>query len=143
MFNPELDGLGSVLSAEDCSQIVWSLPKNNSMITPDTSVINVTEDDNYYYYSSENNDKKLLITIPYFIKNVLNNTANNNTISLNIIKDGLEYFAAFNFIFGIAGTNGSDYTIKVIWNKNAIDVNPTEGKPDVLTGEMILVDKDG
>lgn len=98
------------LAVEDCSLIEWTIPTENTMIK---SYKQIGEKDS---------------TIYYYIKNYLDNNATNNTISLKIIKDGLEYAAAATLRFGTAGTNGSNYTMALIWddNKKAIDVQPDE-----------------
>lgn len=98
------------LAVEDCSLIEWTIPTENTMIK---SYKPIGEKDS---------------TIYYYIKNYLDNKAINNTISLKIIKDGLEYAAAATLRFGTAGTNGSNYTMALIWddNKKAINVQPDE-----------------
>ena len=161
MFNPELEGNGNLLSAEDCDEIIWYLPKNNTMIKPKTDAIGYIEEENYYLYSSNKTitiineqgqeqeipvDKNGLITVSYYIKEKLNYNDTNNTIRLDIIKDGLQYSAATKLLFGTSGNNGSDYTIQVEWNKNAIDVDPSpdiygEQYKDTLIGELTLLDK--
>lgn len=103
---------GQPLAVEDCSLIEWTIPTENTMIK---SYKPIGEKDNIIYY---------------YIKNYLDNNAINNTISLKIIKDGLEYAAAAALRFGTAGTNGSNYTMALIWDddKKAIDVQPDEFK---------------
>lgn len=101
---------GQPLAIEDCSLVEWAIPTENTMI--------------HGYKSIEGKVNKIF----YYINDILNNNATNNTISLKIIKDGLEYAAVTTLRFGTAGTNGSNYTMALIWddNKKAINVQPKD-----------------
>lgn len=54
-----------------------------------------------------------------------------NTIYCEINKGGYIYVAEITLIFGVAGTNGTDYTLRVVPSKNAISNNSTEGTTEI------------
>ena len=130
------------LNVAECFSVIWTFPdaNANTMIVPMTSTavdaVPQTPDANgQFIYTGVNK-------VGFTIKKHLNNTATQNTIRLDIVKDGLNYSAFVQPIFGTAGTNGSDYTLVLTWlnDKNAIDIaedNPT------LKGELALFDQAG
>lgn len=115
------------LSTEDCSLVHWDIPTQNTMIK--SAEPRGAKDSQIFYY----------------IKDTLNNTATNNTISLRINKDGLEYIASIALRFGTAGTNGSNYTMSLSWQKNkkAINVDPIGQEADELKGTLWVYDQNG
>ena len=80
------------------------------------------------------------VSVGFFIKKKLNRNATNNTIRLEVIKDGQEFTAQAQLLFGTAGTSGSDYTIVLTWDngENAFDTSKNS-----LTGHLILMDQTG
>lgn len=114
----------SALNVQDCSSIVWTFPTGNTMIVPMNNI------------SLEGVNQ-----VNFVIKSHLDNNATNNTIRLDIVKDGLNYSAQVQPIFGTAGTNGSDYTVVLTWldGKNAVDI----GGDKTLRGEIAIYDQAG
>lgn len=54
-----------------------------------------------------------------------------NTIYCEINKGGYIYVAEITLIFGVAGTSGTDYTLRIIPSKTAISNNKTEGTTEI------------
>lgn len=54
-----------------------------------------------------------------------------NTIYCEINKGGYIYVAEITLIFGVAGTSGTDYTLRVVPSKTAISNNSTEGTTEI------------
>lgn len=83
-------------------------------------------------------------TLDYCIKKNLSNKNNNNTITVEVFKDGQIYSASTQMRFGTAGTSGSDYTLILDWEtgKNAVNLSSdiNEGS---LTGTVLLMDSSG
>ena len=79
-------------------------------------------------------------SVGFFIKEKLNRNATNNTVRLEIIKDGQEFTAQAQMLFGTAGTSGSDYTVILDWDngQNAFDAGV-----GYLTGSLLLMDQSG
>lgn len=54
-----------------------------------------------------------------------------NTIYCEINKGGYIYVTEITLIFGVAGTSGTDYTLRVVPSKTAISNNSTEGTTEI------------
>lgn len=123
----------------DGDSIEWIFPSDSTMIIPGEQT------DNGPIHSSELTPEDVTI-VPYFIKDYLNRTATNNTVICKVLKDGLEYVAEVQMLFGTAGTSGSDYTLTLTWRdgKNALDVtNLNPDFVDSLVGQVELYDSAG
>ena len=83
-------------------------------------------------------------SVGFFIKKKLNRNATNNTIRLEVIKDGQEFTAQAQLLFGTAGSSGSDYTIVLTWDngQNAFTAGQNT-RDNPLTGQLILMDQSG
>ena len=79
-------------------------------------------------------------SVGFFIKEELNRNATNNTVQLEILKDGEVFFAQAQMRFGTAGTSGSDYTIILDWDNGQNAFNASE---DYLAGSLFLMDQSG
>ena len=144
VFDEETDNVyeKSELIKEECHSIIWTFPDVNA----NTMIIPMTGTGPDAIPATADKDGKFIFTntiqVGFTIKKHLNNTATQNTITLEIVKDGLRYFAQVQPVFGTAGTNGSDYTLILTWldGKNAIDIG--EDLPE-LNGELALYDQAG
>lgn len=121
------------LNVQDCSFIKWTFPTENTMIVPMDNGVPATAD-----FSPE-----MVNQVNFTIKSHLNNNATNNTIRLDIIKDGLNYSAQVQPIFGTAGDNGSDYKLILTWRDGKNALNLSQGFDDTLTGDVELFDQAG
>ena len=135
-----------VLNANDCSSIIWTFPDSNdgpTMIVPMTSPDPDGEPATPSYFNNYHQS-----SVGFTIKPHLNHTATNNTIKLDIIKDGVNYSAQVNPIFGTAGTNGSDYTVILNWRdgKNALNLSKKTNGTFIdgqLIGDVMIYDQAG
>ena len=114
--------------------IRWHFPESGTMITPATSSDLSAKPSSSYNFSNT-------VSVGYFIKKSLSRQDNNNTVTAEAIIDGITYSAAVQMAFGTAGTSGSDYTLDIVWNDNALDV--TKPKQGLLIGEVGLFDSAG
>lgn len=108
---------------EGNTQINWTFPTGSTMIIPMT---NATEN----AVPSNENTFKNVTEVGYTIKKHLDNGATNNTIKLDVIKDGISYHTSIQPVFGTAGDNGSDYKIILTWKngKNALNLSKDNGR---------------
>ena len=114
--------------------IVWHFPESMTMITPATTPGLDGKPTDVYTFTNT-------VSVGYFIKKSLSRQDNNNTVTAEAIIDGVTYSAAVQMAFGTAGTSGSDYTLDIVWNNNALDVtNPKQG---LLVGQIGLYDSAG
>ena len=138
------------LNVDDCSFIRWTFPSStdNTMIVP----MDGTEagskparwDSSQQCWVDSQNHRlgEMQTQVGYTIKKHLNNVATQNTIRLEVIRDGMSYTAQIQPIFGTAGTNGSDYTLVLTWHddNNAFDIGTQNFS---LVGELALYDQSG
>lgn len=126
------------LVIDDYTTVTWHFPESNTMIIP---VIN-----------SENYPDATVTTftqqekVAYRIKSHLDHNAINNTVRLDVVKDGVTYSASVQMLFNTAGTSGSDYTLVVTWDNNAkaLDLSiPTSSQDYALEGNVLLYDSAG
>lgn len=138
VFDEDIKNVEDKPDLNNYTSIKWIFPENNTMIIPmadeaTTASTNIFEN---------------TITAYYTINKNLNRNAINNTVRLEVIKDGLEYTAQVQMIFGTAGTSGSDYTIFIEWqnNQNAI-IKRQNGNNNItyvpLNGIIHLMDQSG
>ena len=138
VFDEDILNVNDKPDLNNYTSIKWIFPDNNTMIIPmqdEATTASTTIFEN-------------TITVYYTIKKTLNRNAINNTVRLEVIKDGLEYTAQVQMIFGTAGTSGSDYTIFIEWdnNQNAI-IKQNDGHNNItykpLIGTIHLMDQSG
>lgn len=138
------------LNIDDCASIKWYFPgpNQNTMIVPmisdEPGTHPVTIEGNWTVTDSgEYCLTEKTKTVYFTIKSHLNNNAVQNTIRIEIIKDGASFTAQVQPIFGTAGTNGSDYTMVLTWldGKNAL--NLSDGFNHTLSGEVAIYDQAG
>ena len=99
-------------------QVIWKIPKNNTLIIDKNTSENGTSSDEYIQY-------RRLRNIVYDIEKRYNVIKQNNTIKLTIIYNGSKLEAETNFLFvkeGDPGTNGTGMVCKIIAKKNNIRV---------------------
>lgn len=114
--------------------IVWHFPESMTMITPATTAGLDGKPTDVHTFTNT-------VSVGYFIKKSLSRQDNNNTVTAEAIIDGVTYSAAVQMSFGTAGTSGSDYTLDIVWNNNALDV--TNPKTGLLIGQVGLYDSAG
>ena len=143
------------------TSIKWIFPLDNTMIIPSSSIdkdtatqVNTQNPDSAIFdtrnntitYSSDS-DGIFRTQVGFFIKPTLNRNATNNTVRLEVQKDGQEYTAQVQMLFGTAGTSGSDYTLFIVWEdgKNALNLSDDiSGTFDhTLSGQVYLMDQAG
>lgn len=141
VFDPNEYIIDNKSELSDYTSIKWTFPDNNTMINPcnsDGSSIGrqVEFTDSIYVY--------------YTINQKLNYNYSNNTVKLEVIKDGQRYEAEVLMQFGSAGTSGSDYTLTIEWfddgdsgNSRGNAINLTENQNHILKGNIILKDQQG
>lgn len=138
VFDEDISNVNDKPDLNNYTSIKWIFPDNNTMIIPmqdEATTASTTIFEN-------------TITVYYTIKKTLNRNAINNTVRLEVIKDGLEYTAQAQMIFGTAGTSGSDYTVFIEWdnNQNAI-IKQNDGNNNItykpLIGTIHLMDQSG
>lgn len=106
---------------EPYTSITWIFPRQDS----GTMIIPATSNDLEGVPDYENTVFENVTNVGFFIKPNLVRSATNNTVRLQVIKDGQEYNASVQMLFGTAGTSGSDYTIVLAWEdgQNALNVS--------------------
>lgn len=119
---------------EDLSSVKES-EKNGIYYDKVNKAINI-----YYNRVNGNHDETEWVQAGYYINDNLKYTGN-NTVRLEIKRNGKKYYAATTMNFGTAGTSGSDYTITIKWlNGNAFDVQKNNRKENALKGQVLLKD---
>lgn len=126
---------------EPWSYIKWTFPSESegTMIIPATGT---TQD----AVPSEQIIFENTTEVGFFIKPQLNHNANHNTVQLEVVKDGQEYTAQAQMLFGTAGTSGSNYTLVLNWENGENALNLSEKKyngESSLTGRVYLLDQNG
>lgn len=113
------DNLGNLLDEDilkNCT-IKWKVPIEYTMLTEvigDSSSVEITPDKQYKYY---NNATQII----YSIENKYHYNYKNNDIELEVDYKGMNLTAKTNLTFvkqGESGTNGTDYTCKIVPNSN-------------------------
>ena len=140
VFDGTIDDVYSkaLLNISECALVKWTFPSStmNTMIVPMTSTdVNAVPADTNIFTN--------VGSVGFTIKKHLNNAATQNTITLEVEKDGLSYFAQIQPIFGTAGTNGSNYTVIVNWLNGKNAVNLSEDFDHILEGEIAIYDQSG
>lgn len=103
-------------------------------VVKDRADSNFYKDGYYYYYKvitatvTENGDNKLNendTIFTYHIKDYYLQTATQNEIDCEVIKDGKKYYAEKYFTFSSFGNNGTDYTLTLLPDpqQNAVTAN--------------------
>ena len=123
---------GDELSTSEYSalEVTWAFPKRSMLQLVDYVLSDLEQDDNYYYISDKN-----LVSINYDIKDVFNNTYNDNTILITAKFDGSEIQNKINISFlkdGEAGTNGSQYAAVVTYNGLGYEEKDSNGVPQKI-----------
>lgn len=134
----------ALLNLNECTSVIWNFPdeSTNTMIVPMTGTgadaTPAAALNGEYSFSN-------VQQVGYTIKRHLNNNANQNTVKLTIVKDGLEYTAQTQMTFGTAGTSGSDYTLFVEWEdgRNAVNLSSDFLSEHELKGYVYLMDSAG
>ena len=105
------------------------------------------EEDTFEFLAEEiDSNEAPLVRVGYYIKNTMDYASKDNTVLLEILKEGSAYNTSVSMQFGKQGTSGSDYTLEVKWEKNLQPIfdisvkSPPEAR--TLSGQVILKDKD-
>lgn len=134
------------------TKISWYLPKNNTMLNfqingndlqRDEILSNQNDIYNIYSWSGENSStiNNNLIKINYTIKSSLNFNYINNTIYLEVIKDGITYTASKDLLFGQRSTSGSPYTVVINFDDKDNNYLNIEEPNQVLSGNVYVIDE--
>lgn len=125
VFDPSKNNIydKTELIPEECTSITWTFPTSSTMIIPMTGTTKdaVPSSDTVFSGVTE---------VGFTIKKYLNNGATNNTIQLDVLKDGVNYHAFVQPEFGTAGDNGSDYKVILTWRdgKNALNLSKNDNE---------------
>lgn len=136
VFDPDEPDVYKKAPLSDFTSIEWTFPVDNTMITPAT-------DSTPGAVKASTNVFTGVISVGYFINPHLDRYATNNTVQLKVIKDGLSWEAECQFVFGTAGTSGSDYTLVLNWRNINKVLDVTYPGWDSLKGEVGLQDRTG
>lgn len=136
VFDPDEPDVYKKTPLQDFSTIEWTFPVDNTMITPATDATPGA-------VKSATNVFTGVTQVGYFINSHLNRYATNNTVQLKVMKDGLSWEADCTFVFGTAGTSGSDYTLVLTWRNINKVLDVTYPGWDSLKGEVALQDRTG
>ena len=141
-----------VLNIEECSRVVWTFPDKatmNTMVIPMDAAAENANVLNGYTITEKT------ASVGFTIKKQLNNNATQNRIRLDITKDGRDYSAWVEPVFGTAGDNGSDYKIILTWrdDKNALNLSKdssgflepynNDSTKTALVGDVVIFDQAG
>lgn len=141
-----------VLNIEECSRVVWTFPDKatmNTMVVPMDAAAENANVLNGYTITEKT------ASVGFTIKKQLNNNATQNRIRLDITKDGRDYSAWVEPVFGTAGDNGSDYKIILTWrdDKNALNLSKdssgflesfdNDSTKTALIGDVVIFDQAG
>jgi hypothetical protein len=122
----------------NAESIEWIIPRHNSMILIDDEFVGADtgakleelNDENFYHIFRYGNKLEAYDIVNqntqrYRIRSFYSQTYSNNTIQCKVVKDGVTYLAVKELSFGPAGTNGSDYTFVLDFEKgdSAVTVN--------------------
>ena len=122
----------ALLNVNECKSIEWTFPTGESMIISATAADPSATPSGATTFTNVG-------SVGYSIKKKLNRQANDNTVRLTVIKDGEEYHAAAQMAFGTGGTNGSDYTLDVVWdNSTSFALDVTNPETASLKGKVKL-----
>lgn len=125
------------------TSIEWWFPTENTMIIPlnedQTGKADMPTEENLQgrygrYFTGKTR-------VSYIISPTLDRSATNNTVRIEVVKDGLPYTAYLEMIFGTAGTSGSDYTIDIRWDdKSKAVAVKDDNSVTSLEGTLVLYD---
>ena len=150
VFEPNEYNVEIKAALTECSSIKWTFPTSNTMIIPMTNdevPVEVSPERASDYFTKTGQGVDTLFTVRYRIKENLDFTYSNNTVKLEINKDGAVYTASVQMLFGTAGTSGSDYTLLIEWeadvsNPNRIAViDLSDNSTHKLVGNIVLKDQ--
>ena len=150
VFEPNEYNVEIKAELTECSSIKWTFPTSNTMIIPmtnDEMPVEVPPEQASDHFTKTGQDVDTLFTVRYRIKENLDFTYSNNTVKLEINKDGAVYTASVQMLFGTAGTSGSDYTLLIEWevdksNPNKIAViDLGDNSTRKLVGNIVLKDQ--
>ena len=116
----------------DFTSITWYFPRNRTMIITTESDSDSSNSDFIVIKNNRN-------YINYQIKQTLDLNAVNNTVRLEVLKDGQLFTAYTTMYFGENGLNGSPYTFYVVWDDNNNILNLASNKTS-LSGKIFLKD---
>lgn len=120
VFDPSKNNIydKTELILEECTSITWTFPTSSTMIIPMTGTTKDAVPSSDAVFSG-------VTEVGFTIKKHLNNGATNNTVQLDVLKDGVNYHAFVQPEFGTAGDNGSDYKVILTWRdgKNALNLS--------------------
>ena len=125
------------------SSIKWIFPDDNTMIEPIQDDEYYTKDENSNIFIGKENSNQYPISIQYKIKEKLNYSANNNTIYLEVEKDGTKFIASISIQFGTFGTSGSEYTIIINWENGSPVFEYNNDNDYSLNGKIVLLGPNG
>ena len=151
---------------DKAEKIIWYFPMEGSMIQPPLLNYEYSEFDAYSELTAEENAAlelpckycRIERDIPellegeagdeiarqteqmFRIKDYYSQTATNNTIYCSVFKNGRQYDAAADLVFGISGTNGTDATFLLKLYEVDDNKQPTEIPASALTiGKTVAV----
>ena len=122
----------------NAESIEWIIPRKNSMIIIDEEFVGADDgadegldtDENFYHIFRYGNKYEAYDIVNqntqrYRIRSFYSQSYSNNTIQCKVVKDGVTYLAVKELSFGPAGTNGSDYTFVLDFEKgdSAVTLN--------------------
>lgn len=89
------------------------------------------------HYGSAANGYQINNEEYYFVKESYAQSAQNNVVQCKVVKDNVEYFTSKRFSFGQAGTTGTDVTLRLIFEKQALT---TKDGGDTMQVKAMLFD---
>lgn len=137
VFDPDEPDVYKKALLRDYTSIKWTFPSSNTMIKPATTASLDAEPTDQLVFTD-------VTQVGYFIKSTLNRNATNNTVLLEVWRDGQVYNAEVQMLFGTAGTSGSDYTLVLTWdNQNEAVLDVTDPNTAQLLGTVGLYNQAG
>lgn len=135
----------------EATSVTWYFPVKNTMIKPyqitgvdvgDGIYNRYIANPSAYYYNENGQNENNCYQFAYTIYPTLYQSYSNNTIRLEVEKDGITYSADITLTFNVAGSSGSAYTLDILWdnNDNILDVS---NENDKISGQVVLYDQDG
>lgn len=164
VFDYNEQGLYAKSLLNEADSVTWYYPIKNTMIKPyDKTLQKPSESNivdggiyakwspsqpssNYHTITQELSDNSTedvnCYQFAYTIKSTLNRSYTNNTIRLEVEKDGVVYLADISMTFNVAGSSGSAYTLDILWDdeNNVIDISSSNR---TISGQIVLYDENG
>ena len=117
---------------EDNGVYIFDLADGSKVIYDDNEkVVSITRYGNAANGYQINNEEY------YFVKESYAQSAQNNVVQCKVVKDNIEYFTSKRFSFGQAGTTGTDVTLRLIFEKQALT---TKDGGDTMQVKAMLFD---